>query len=74
MSKEIKLTEKDLKILEVISRNPAGISPTNIGVKLGQPYNSASAYCNSSLRKLLELGKVVKIKSDGVKYKKHSKS
>lgn len=58
---EIKLTEKDLKILEVIKNNVGAIGPTEIGMKLERSYNSASSYCSGSLKKLLAAGKIVKI-------------
>lgn len=66
---EIKLTEKDLKILEVIKSSPIGKTPTEIGIELGKCYTQASAYCNSSLKKLMADGKIVKIKADKVRYK-----
>jgi hypothetical protein len=67
--KETKLTEKDLKILEVIKNRVGAIGPTEIGIKLGQCYTQASSYCNSSLKKLLAAGLIVKITTDRVKYK-----
>jgi hypothetical protein len=66
----IKLTEKDLKVLEVIkSIRGASWGPTEIGIKLGKPYNSASSYCSGSLKKLMELGFILKITTDRVRYK-----
>jgi DNA-binding CsgD family transcriptional regulator len=66
---EIKLTEKDLKILELISINCGSMSPTQIGMAMGQSYNSASSYCSSSLKRLMAAGKIVKITTDRVRYK-----
>lgn len=66
---EIKLTEKDLKILEVIKNTVGAIGPTEIGMKLGKSYNSASSYCSASLKKLMAAEKVVKITTDRVRYK-----
>jgi DNA-binding Lrp family transcriptional regulator len=68
--KEIKLSEKDIQIFEEVRKNVGLISPTEIGMKLGKPYNSASSYCSGSLKKLMEAGKVIRIKADGkIKYK-----
>lgn len=66
---EIKLTEKDLQILEVIKLNRNGITPTSLGISLGKPYNSASSYCSGSLKKLMTAGLIIKITTDRVKYK-----
>jgi hypothetical protein len=67
---EIKLTEKDLKILEVIkSIRGASWGPTEIGIKLGKPYNSASSYCSGSLKKLMEAVLIVKLTTDRIRYK-----
>lgn len=66
---EIKLTEKDLKILEVIKSSPIGKTPTEIGMKLGKHYGQASSYCSSSLKKLMEAGMIVKIRLGNVRYK-----
>jgi hypothetical protein len=67
---EIKLTEKDLKILEVIkSSRGAILGPTDIGMNLGKSYNSASSYCSGSLKKLMEAGLIVKLTTDRVRYK-----
>lgn len=66
---EIKLTEKDLKILEVIKSSPSGKTPTEIGMKLGKHYRQASSYCSSSLKKLTTAGMVVRIKTDRIVYK-----
>lgn len=66
---EIKLTEKDLEILEVIKGNIYAMGPTEIGLILGQPYNSASSYCSGSLKKLMAAGMIIKITTDRVKYK-----
>lgn len=66
---EIKLTEKDLKILEVIKNNMGAIGPTEIGLKLGICYTQASSHCMSSLKKLLATGKIIKITTNRVKYK-----
>ena len=66
---EIKLTEKDLKIFEVIKNHVGAIGPTEIGTKLFQSYNAASSYCSGSLKKLLAAGLIVKITTDRVKYK-----
>lgn len=67
--KETKSTEKDLKILEIIRSNVGAIGPTEIGIKLGQTYNSASSYCTGSLKRLMALGEIVKITTDRVRYK-----
>lgn len=66
---DIKLTEKDLEILEVIKGNIYAIGPTEIGLILGKPYNTASSYCSNSLKKLMATGKIIKITTDRVKYK-----
>lgn len=66
---EIKLTEKDLKILDIIKRTPMGETPTDIGIKLGKSYNQASSYCSASLNKLMNAGLIVKITTDRVRYK-----
>jgi hypothetical protein len=66
---EIKLTEKDLEILEVIRGNIYAMGPTEIGLILGKPYNSASSYCSGSLKKLMNAGLIIKITTDRVKYK-----
>lgn len=66
---EIKLTEKDSKILEVIKSSPIGKTPTEIGMKLGKSYGQASSYCSSSLKKLMEAGVIIKIKTEKVRYK-----
>lgn len=66
---EIKLTEKDLKILEVLINNKYALSPTEIGLKLDQSYNQASSYCSNSLKKLMAAGKIIKITTGGVRYK-----
>jgi predicted transcriptional regulator len=66
---EIKLTEKDKLILEVIKSTCGAIGPTEIGVKLGRSYNSVSSYCSGSLKKLMNAGLIVKITTDRVKYK-----
>lgn len=67
---EIKLTEKDLKILEVIKESPgAALIQTDIGMKLGKCYTQASPYCNASLKRLMEAGEIVKITNGKVKYK-----
>ncbi len=66
---EIKLTEKDLKILEVIKASPMGKTPTDIGIIFGKSYNLASSYCSGSLKKLMAAGLIVKIKTDRVRYK-----
>ena len=67
--KETKLTEKDLKILEIITNHVGAIGPTEIGLKLDKSYNQASSYCSGSLKKLMEAGKIVKITKDKVRYK-----
>lgn len=66
---ETKLTEKDLKILEIITPHVGAIGSTEIGMKLGKSYNSASSYCSGSLKKLMEAGKIIKITTDRVRYK-----
>lgn len=66
---ERKLTEKDRKILEVISANVGAISPTEIGIKLGQSYSNASSYCFASLKKLTKMEKIIRIETNRVKYK-----
>jgi len=68
---EVKLTEKDLIVLKVLEDSQYALGPTEIGLKLGISYNSASSYCNASLKRLLAAGKVVKITTDRVKYKIH---
>lgn len=65
---EVKLTEKDLNILDVIRRTHI-IGPTEIGLRLGKSYNSASSYCSGSLKKLIAAGLIVKITTDRVRYK-----
>jgi len=66
---EIKLTEKDLQILEVIKNSKFALGPTEIGLSLNKPYNSASSYCSGPLKKLMEAGLIVKITTDRVRYK-----
>lgn len=65
MEKEIKLTEKDLKILGIIKKHGTFITPTHIGMKLHQPYNTASSYCSSTLKKLMNEGMIMRAKIDG---------
>ena len=60
--KELKLTEKDEKILSVIKEHCGSIGPTQIGLILGQTYSSASAYCNNSIKKLVKAGKIKRFK------------
>ena len=57
---EIKLTEKDLKILEVIKSSTMGKTTTEIGMKLGKHYGQASSYCSPSLKKLTTAGMIVR--------------
>lgn len=66
---EVKLTEKDLSILEVITKSKYALGPTEIGMKLDKTYNQASSYCSGSLKKLMEVGMIVKITTDRVRYK-----
>lgn len=65
---DIKLTEKDRSILQVLKVNPRGLSPTILGQELGKSYHKASAYCNGSLKKLVRIGLVKRIINEGVKY------
>jgi predicted transcriptional regulator len=67
--KEKVLTDKDKSILAIISAHCGAIGPTEIGVKLGKDYNSASSYCSASLKRLMNAGLIVKIKTDRVRYK-----
>lgn len=62
-------TLKDKEILSVIAAHVGSIGPTEIGMKLGKPYNAASSYCTPSLKKLMASGMIVKIKTDRVRYK-----
>ena len=67
--KEIKLTEKDLIILNAIKNSKYALGPTEIGLSLDISYNSASSYCSGSLKKLMNAGLIVKITTDRVRYK-----
>lgn len=64
--REIKLKDKDLEILAVISGHGGYIGPTKIGETLGKPYDQASAYCTSSLGRLIAAGKIIRMEG---KYK-----
>lgn len=64
------LTEKDRKIfhalwelskLEKKDYDYPGIGPTEIGIKVGRDKYDASAYCNLSLKKLIEFKLVKKL-------------
>lgn len=63
------LTDKDKKILEVIKNHEVPIDGILLGIKLGQSYNQASKYCSNSLRKLVETGDIIRVKTDRVRYK-----
>jgi hypothetical protein len=67
--KDIVLTDKDKSILAVISACVGAIGPTEIGLKLGKSYNSASSFCAPSLKKLMDAGMIVRIVTDRVRYK-----
>lgn len=54
MSKEIKLTEKDTDILNYLKSKTNYVGPTEIGLHFGQPYNTASSWCSSSLKRLIK--------------------
>lgn len=64
------LTEKDKKIYEALcelsngERNEfdyPGIGPKEIGIKVGRDKYDAAAYCNLSLKKLVEFNLVEKL-------------
>mgnify|MGYP001616632910 FL=1 len=64
----MELTAKDKSILAIITA--AGtIGPTDIGMELGKSYNSASSFCTPSLKRLMNAGFIVRIKTDKVRYK-----
>ena len=67
--KDTGLTDKDKSILAIISAHLGAIGPTEIGMQLGKSYNAASSYCSNSLKKLMDAGLIVKIKTDKVRYK-----
>lgn len=53
---DIKITQKDIKIINFIKRNKKFHSPTEIGMKLGMhSYNSASTWAYRTLNKLQSL-------------------
>lgn len=55
------LTCKDHIVLELLQKFPGDyLGPTEIGLKLGFPYNSASARVNGSLKRLIKAGKVIR--------------
>lgn len=52
------------KVLETLGLNPNGLTPTQIGIKLGYTYTSASATVSQPLKKLIEKGLVTKQRID----------
>jgi DNA-binding CsgD family transcriptional regulator len=67
--KDTGLTDKDKSILAIIAVHIGAIGPTEIGTKLGKSSNSASSYCSNSLKKLMNAGLIVNIKTYKVRYK-----
>lgn len=53
------------KVLKFLEKNPAGKTPTEIGIALGKSYSTASPSVNYPLKSLIKEGLVVKIKIDG---------
>lgn len=71
-SSKLRITEKDENIYKALcdlyeerGKN-AGIGPTEIGLRVGRDPYDASAYCNASLKKLIQFNKIKKI--DAGKY------
>lgn len=54
------------RIYEYLKKYPYGKTPTQIGLALGKTYNTASSSVNNPLKKLMDEGKVLKIRIDGV--------
>lgn len=66
---DIKITQKDMKIINFIKRNKKFHSPTEIGMKLGMHnYNSASTWAYRTLNKLLSLDVVERNKHGHYKW------
>ncbi|KAF0817642.1 MULTISPECIES: hypothetical protein [unclassified Cytobacillus] len=59
------ITEKDKNILkalcELYKEKQSGVGPSEIGLKVGRDKYDAAAYCNLSLKKLIEFNLVEKL-------------
>ncbi|PKG23443.1 hypothetical protein [Niallia nealsonii] len=69
---KLRITEKDENIYKALCDlykergKSTGIGPTEIGLRVGRDSYDASAYCNASLKKLIQFNKIEKI--DNGKY------
>ncbi|GKU84682.1 hypothetical protein [Niallia sp. NCCP-28] len=69
---KLRITEKDENIYKALCDlykergKCAGVGPTEIGLRVGRDQYDASAYCNASLKKLIQFNKIEKI--DNGKY------
>lgn len=52
------MTEKDRKIYDFLLKQNDWVGPTAIGLAHDIPYNNASSWCMSSLKRLISGGKV----------------
>lgn len=59
------ITEKDKNILkalcELYKEKQSGVGPSEIGQKVGRDKYDAAAYCNLSLKKLIDINLVEKL-------------
>ncbi|MCM3707360.1 hypothetical protein M3205_16740 [Cytobacillus firmus] len=60
-----RITDKDKNILKALSdlyiERQSGVGPSEIGQKVGRDKYDAAAYCNLSLKKLIEFNLVEKL-------------
>lgn len=59
----MKLTEKQSKVMEILKQAKESgqvkyLGPTKIGLLAGIDYGSASSWCNSALKRLVEMNMV----------------
>lgn len=54
------IMSQDVLILEILKEGKIFMGPTEIGLKLGKSYNTASSYCNRPLKRLLAAGLIEK--------------
>jgi len=62
-------TDKQVQVLAVLRRNPTGLGPTDIGLKCGRDWNSASSWASPAIKALVKGGYLIRFKDRTIKYK-----
>jgi hypothetical protein len=67
VASSIVLTEKQQKVLDIVTKNAEGMNSKSIGLEAGQEESKAAAWATGALKKLLENNLVDKVQLSGNK-------